>query len=189
MLTLAIITAEELEAELTAIGVDYSKYEENLEQLLSSTIQRLQGLTGLSITPMEREMLIFQYHSSLLELDFYPVCVINQLCINENIIPEEQYVLDGNLGVLYFKSTQRGLLKVKYTTFVPDDVITNTINPLLVDMLAYDIGKGFSSDGVYTTIKEGDDSVSIDAKTGLYASIQDRINKLSSMYRCRAKLL
>lgn len=186
---MALITVDELKTELDNQGVDYSAYEEQLEQLLKSTITKLQGLTGLSINPIIREFLIYDYEGKMLQFDFYPVQCVNQLCINEKIVDDDKYVLDEGLGVLYFKTLMNGVLKCKYTTYVPDEIITSIINPLLVDMLSHDINKGFNWEGEYSTVKEGDVSVSYDTSTGLYNSIQDRINNLKFMYSGRAKLL
>lgn len=186
---MALITVDELKTELDNQGVDYSDYEEQLEQLLNSTINKLQGLTGLSINPQERDVLIFEYTGRMLQFDFYPVQCVNQLCIDEKIIEEEKYVLDCSLGVLYFKDIMDGTLKCKYTTYVPEDIIDSLVNPLLVDMLSHDINKGFNWEGEYSTVKEGDVSISYDTSTGLYSSINDRINNLKFMYSGRAKLL
>jgi hypothetical protein len=56
-------------------------------------------------------------------------------------------------------------------------------------MLSHDINKGFNWEGEYSTVKEGDVSISYDTSTGLYSSINDRINNLKFMYSGRAKLL
>lgn len=186
---MAIITVEELEASLTQLGIDYSDYEENLEQLLTSYIQKLIGLTGAPILSKTIEEMEYDYSGKTFQFKVYPISEVKCVCLNGNPVDEELYVLDGNIGVLYFTRSFTGLLKLTYTVELSEQVIDTLVNPLLVDMLGHDISKGFNWDGEYSTVKEGDVSISFDTSTGSYAGIQNRINELKYMYSYRAKLL
>ena len=186
---MAVITVEELKASLTQLGIDYSDYEENLEQLLASYIQKLIGMTGAPILPESVTEMVYDFSGKMFQFKKYPVSKVDCVCVNGNPVDSEKFVLDGDLGVLYFTRTFTGLLKLKYTVELSEGVIDSLVNPLLVDMFAHDINKGFTFDGEYSTVKEGDVSISYDTSSGLYSSMQDRINQLKFMYSYRAKLL
>lgn len=188
---MTIITDSELKTELDILGIDYSDYEENLQQLLNSTITKLEGLTGVNINPKVIKEVVFDFKSKMFQCKQYPVLQINSFMIGGKCLLDDNpvYILDDGLGVIYLPYKMYGLLEIEYTNQVPDDIITSLVNPLLVDMIAHGISKGFNFDGEYNTVKEGDVSVSYDTSTGLYQGIQDRINKLGQMYSGRAILL
>ena len=111
-----------------------------------------------------------------------------------NILTEEDYVLNKTIGVIYLNKLCKGLLSVNYITKISDADFNKIVKPLLVDMVIYDLlnrGKRIN-EGVMSSIKEMDVTVSYDTSSSLGNRIYMRIDDLKSRYsvsRAKAKLL
>lgn len=179
---MTLIDVNSLKQQLNLEGITYDYSDEDLQLLLTNTINELIGYTNLPITPRNLKQIVKDFNSDRVELDYYPVTRITTLKIGSNTVEEDDYVLDEGLGVLYFDTVLRGLLVVEYVHGLGDDTIDNIVNPLIFDMLKYRLTTNFTTEGVMSSVKEGDVSVNYDTSTSLGNLIYSRINDLKSRY-------
>lgn len=187
---MALITVAELKKQFQLENVDIGDIsDEDLTLLLNNAIAEVMGYTNAPINPKNSKIIIRGFESDMLELDYYPISSITSVQIGSKTLTSDDYILDDNLGILYFNSIMSGLLVVEYVYQVSDDTITNFINPLLSDILKYKFINGFKTDGVMSSVKEGDVSVNYDTSTSLGNLIYSRMNDLKSKYSIRIKVL
>ena len=185
-----IIDVDVLQEQLDLMNVDYSDYDTSqLELLLRNTINELIGYTQLPILPQTHKRILRKFRGDFLELDFYPVSNITTFCIGSKTVPDEKYVLDETLGIIYLNNEWYGNLEIEYTCELPESVIDTTVNSLLLDMIRYKLDTGFSKDGDWSSVKEGDVQVNYNVATSLGSLIFDRINRLKSMYNIRLRVI
>lgn len=186
---MALIDLENLKEQLSLEGVPFELSDEQLGLLLTNVINELTGYTNVPITPTNHKTIHRDWIGDMLELDYYPVRNITSLKIGSKTLTDDDYVLDESLGILYFNSHLSGMLVIEYCCLVSDDVINNFVNPLLFDIIKYRLTTNFSSDGVMSSMKEGDVSVNFDTSSSLGNLIQGRINDLKNHYSIRIKVL
>lgn len=186
---MSLITVSSLKEQLDLEGVDYEYTDEQLQLLLDNMISELIGQTTAPINPVNHKTIIRRFSSEILELDYYPVKCISSIQVGSTILSGEDYVLDQDLGIIYFNSRFEGMLVVEYVCQLSDDEINNSINPLIFDMFKYRLTNNFTDNGAMTSVKEGDVQVNYDTSTSLGNLIYSRINNLKSKYSIRIKVL
>ncbi len=186
---MALITVEELKKQLTLQNVTFDLSDEDLGLLLTNVTNELIGNTNVPITPTNHKSIIRDFKGDLLELDYYPIRSITSLKIGSKTLTNDDYILDDALGIVYFKSNLSGMLVVEYCCQISDDDISNIVNPLLFDIIQYRLSTNFTTDGVVSSVKEGDVSVNYDTNSSLGSLIQGRIKDLKSRYSIRIKVL
>ena len=186
---MTLITLENLKQQLTLAGIPIDYTDEQLQLLLTNTINELTGSTNLPLQATNHKTIINNFNDKIVELDHYPVKEISSLKIGGSELSTDDYVLDNSLGILYFDSVLNGLLTCSYVSQVDDDVVDNKVNPLIVDIIRYRISSNFSVDGVTSSVKEGDVSVNYDTSSSLGNLILSRINDLKNSYSIRIKMV
>lgn len=187
---MTLIDVETLKQNLTLENIEYEDYsDEDLELLLTNKTNELIGYTNLPINATNHKTIIRRYNGSMVELDYYPVDSITSLKIGDKEFTDDDYVLDQELGILYFELPVSGMLVCDYVSQLSDEFITNKVNPLLIDMIAYTLKDKFSGNGAITSMKEGDVSVNYDKDSSLGNLILSRINNLKSYYSIRIRML
>lgn len=188
---MTLITVEDLKKQLELTQVDISTYsDEDLELLLTNTINEIIGYTNLPINPISHKQIVRNFNSTLFELDYYPIKEISSLRIGSKILSDDDYILDDTLGILYFNTKGSGLLVVEYVSQLSNEFLSVNVTPLIVDIIRYRLSNDFSVDGVRTSIKEGDVSVNFDSSSSLGNLIQGRIANLkNNYYSVRIKVL
>lgn len=187
---MTLINKDLLRQQLTLEGINHEDYaDDDLELLLTNIVKELIGYTNAPIKPMTHKRIIRDFKSDMLELDYYPVSEISSLTIGSKTLSSDDYVLDETIGILYFHSKLSGLLSCQYICQISVEVIENIINPLVFDMVKYRLTTNFSSNGVMSSVKEGDVQVNYDTSTSLGNLIQARINNLKSTYSTRIRVL
>ena len=187
--TMTLIDVETLKTQLALEGVTCELSDEDLQLLLTNVVNELTGTTNVPINPTNHKDIIRRFTGDMLELDYYPVRQITSLKIGSLELTSDDYVLDENLGILYFNSNLSGLLVIEYCCQVSDDVTTNVVNPLVFDIIKYRLTSNFSKDGVMSSMKEGDVSVNFDTSSSLGNLILGRIQDLKNVYSIRIKVL
>lgn len=187
---MTLIDITSLKQQLTLEGINHEDYsDDDLELLLTNIVKEIIGYTNAPINPITHKRIIKDFKSDMLELDYYPIKEISSLQIGSKNLSSSDYVLDDTLGILYFNSELSGLLSCQYTCQLYDAVIENIINPLLFDMVKYRLTTNFSTNGVMSSVKEGDVSVNYDTSTSLGNLIQSRLNNLKATYQIRIRVL
>lgn len=186
---MTLITVNSLKKQLSVQNISFDLSDEDLGLLLSNTVLELMGYTNAPINPLTHKKIIRDFKGDMLELDYYPISTINSLKVGSSELTTEDYIIDDMLGILYFNSVLSGLLSVEYSCQIPDEIIDNTVNPLLFDIIKYKLTTNFSSDGVLSSVKEGDVQVNYDISSSLGNLIQSRINNLKNSYSVRIKVL
>lgn len=187
---MTLIDIETLKTNLLLEKIEYDYSDEELELLLNNITAELKGYLGnIPIEPVTHKEIINNFKGSLYEVDYYPVSEVTSFNVGSVELTSDDYVLDEERGILYLHSHMSGLLVIEYVACLSDDVITNKVNPLLFDMVKYRLTSNFSGDGVISSIKEMDTSVSYDTSTSLGNLIQSRINDLRSCYSIRIKVI
>lgn len=187
---MTLLDIKTLKEQLNLENISYEGFEDSqLELLLTNIINELIGYTNAPINPTTHKRIIRDFKSDMLELDYYPVKEISNITVGSKTLSNDEYVLDETLGILYFNSKLSGLLTCEYVCEVSSDTIDNLINPLVFDMIKYRLTTNFSTNGVMSSVKEGDVSVNYDTSSSLGNLIQSRINNLKMTYSIRIKVL
>ena len=186
---MALINVSKLKEQLDLEGISYDFTDNQLELLLTNIVNELMGLSNVPIQATNHKTIVRDFVGDLLELDYYPISEITSLRIGSKTLTTDDYVLDDNLGIVYFNSNVSGMLVVEYCCQIPDDAITNIVNPLIFDMIKYRLTTNFTDTGVMSSVKEGDVQVNYDTSSSLGNLIQGRIKDLKNSYSIRIKVL
>lgn len=186
---MALIDVTKLKQDLRIYNVTTDLSDQDLELLLNNTILELTGRIGVPIEPEHHKELVRDFKNDMFELTWYPVKQISSIKVGSKTLGSDDYVLDEELGILYFNTTLRGFLVVEYCSCLPDKVIDKKINSLVLDIIRYRLTNGFSLEGSVSSIKEMDTQVNYDTSSSLGNLIESRINNLKSSYSVRIKVL
>ena len=170
-------------------NIDLTDYtDDDLKILFESKVSELEGLIGLDINPVHRKHIQKNFHGDVLELSFYPVYDLNTVKLNGECVSHKIYTVNNQLGLIYFTRPVQGFVEVKYISGLSDDTITNLIEPLVKDMIAYAITyNSWGMGGPVSSIKEGDVSVNYDTSNSRGKMISDRIADIKKRY-CTARV-
>ena len=186
---MALIDVTKLKQELRIYNVTTDLSDQDLELLLNNTILELTGRIGVPIEPEHHKEMVRDFKNDMFELTWYPVKAVSSVKVGSKTLGSDDYVLDEELGILYFNTTLRGFLVVEYCSCLPDKVIDKKINSLVLDIIRYRLTNGFSLEGSVSSIKEMDTQVNYDTSSSLGNLIESRINNLKSSYSVRIKVL
>lgn len=182
-----MMSAEELRRYLEFNNIDCTDYtDEDLEYLIEQKLGEIQSLTGVPIYPTEHTYISRRFCDDYVILPHYPLLSIESMQFNGATVEDEEYYTNDETGIIYFHKPHKGLLQIEYTVQLKESTINSLINPLLQDMVVYELGKDSSTDA--TSIKEGDVSISYDPSLSLGASIQKQLDNLRN-YTVRVKWL
>ena len=184
------IPTSKLKTILKLKGVNIPYNDEELETLINYKISELSGLLGFNITETDESETVYHFKDDRIILTRYPVQSIESVTLNNEELFDCKYMLDNRIGIVYFKKRLHGLLVVNYVTGLSQEDIVNVIEPLLVDMITYDLKNRNNSlgDGVVSSIREGDVSVNYDTNSSLGNRIYTRIEDLKQRYTKTARV-
>ena len=161
--------------------------DDDINLLIINKLDELQGLLGFDIVETSHKQYIRNYNDNLLILDYLNVLEVYEVSLNNTILCESEYVLDENLGIIYFNKTQNGFLIIKYTCGLNETQLNTLIKPLLLDMITYTLNDNPELNA--TSIKEGDVSIGYDATLLLGQKINNRIQNLKNSYSTKVRLI
>lgn len=184
---MSIITLEELKIQLQIEKITTTLTDEELNLLLNDTIDKLIGETNLPINPETHKQIIPNFRSETIQLDYYPLLIIDSLQIGNTILEDNDYFLDEENGIIYLQSFMTGFCVINYTVQIQDPVFLK-VNPLIFDMIKLKLKNNFGETAV-TSVKEGDLSKNYDTSNSLSGVIQQRINELKNLNSCRIRVL
>ena len=187
-----MISAEKIRTLLKFEGVTVDFTDEELQVLIDSKLDELEGLIGADIRPHDRQKTVGKFKGKILELNFYPIIQIADIVLNGYPLCNYEYNVNYDLGIIYFNHRIRGHITVYYTTGIPERDFSHILNPLIKDMVSYTLNyneglkydRGISGEGTIASLKEGDVSIGFayDSSLTLGARINDRIDDLKSKY-------
>jgi len=187
-----MISAEKIRTLLKFEGVTVDFTDEELQVLIDSKLDELEGLIGADIRPHDRQKTVGKFKGKILELNFYPIIQIADIVLNGYSLCNYEYHVNYDLGIIYFNHRIRGHITVYYTTGIPERDFSYIITPLIKDMVSYALNyneglkydRGISGEGTIASLKEGDVSIGFayDSSLTLGARINDRIDDLKSKY-------
>ena len=193
-----LVSAEKVRTLLKFDGVTVDFTDDELQVLIDSKIDELEGLIGADIRPHDRQKTIGKFKGKVLELNFYPVIRVVDVIVNGFSLPDYAYYVNEELGIIYFHHRIRGHVVVYYTTGIPDRDFTYSIAPLIKDMVAYTLeygkglyfNRGVGGDGRISSLKEGDVTVgfSYDSNLSLGGRINNRIDDLKNKYNYSTRI-
>lgn len=170
---------------MTSLSTDYS--EKELKELKESIKKRISSHIGVPVTPTSFKQIDANFHGKELIIDNYPVKSINLITINHHIIKKEDYVLDADAGIIYFKHKNHGFLIVEYICCISDEQMMMYIDPLVDEILEYDLDTGWTKNA--SSIKEGDVQINLDTSIGKGALIQNKLDDLKSMFSMYMRMM
>lgn len=187
-----MISAEKVRTLLKFEGVTVDFTDEELQVLIDSKIDELEGLIGADIRPHDRQKTIGRFKGKTIQLNFYPVVNVVDVIINGFHLCDYEYRVNYDLGIIYFNHLVKGYVTVNYTTGISDRDFSFIIVPLIKDMVSYALSyneglkfnKGISGEGTIASLKEGDVSIgfSYDSSLSLGGRINTRIEELKNKY-------
>lgn len=194
-----MISAEKVRTLLKFEGVTVDFTDEELQVLVDSKIDELEGLIGADIRPHDRQKTIGKFKGKSIQLNFYPVINVADVVINGFHLKKYEYGVNYDLGIIYFNHLVRGHVTVYYTTGMSDRDFSFVVAPLIKDMVSYALNyneglkfnKGISGEGTIASLKEGDVSIGFSYDTSLslgnriYTRIEDLKNKYNYNTRVR----
>jgi hypothetical protein len=182
------IATSKLKTILKLKGVRIPYGDDEFDLLVKYKLSEISGLLGFNIMGSDESQTVYQFKDDRIVLTKYPVQSIESVTLNNEELFDECYTLDRNIGVVYFNKKLNGLLMVNYVTGLSHEDIVNVIEPLLVDMIAYDLTNNNLGDGVVSSIREGDVSVNYDTKSSLGNRVYTRIEELRQRYTKTARI-
>lgn len=179
-------------------GITTEFTDEELQILIESKLDELEGLIGANIRPRDRTKTINNFKGKVLELNFYPITQIVDIIVDCHHLNKCDYHVNKDLGIIYFNCPIQGHVTVQYSTGLDDRDFSFLIIPLIKDMVAYTLtyedglkyDNGISGEGRISSLKEGDVSIgfSYDSSLTLGARIYNRIDELKSKYMYSARV-
>lgn len=183
-----IITSK-LKTILKLKGVKLPYTDDEFETLIKYKLSEISGLLGFNIMESDESQTVYRFKDDRIVLTKYPVQSIESVTLDNEELFDECYTLDRKIGVVYFKKRLSGLLIVNYVTGLSHEDIVNVIEPLLVDMVTYDLSNNNGvGNGVVSSIREGDVSVNYDKNSSLGNRIYSRIEDLKQRYTKTARI-
>lgn len=193
-----MIPASKVRTLLKFEGITVDFTDEELEVLIDSKIDELEGLIGADIRPHDRQKSLGRFKGKLIELNFYPILQIADVFVNGHCLMDCDYHVNYDLGIIYFHHFIRGHVTVNYTTGLSNRDFTYIVVPLIKDMVSYTLtyneglkwDKGITGEGRISSLKEGDVSIGFgyDSSLSLGARINNRIDELKNKYSYSAKV-
>lgn len=157
--------------------------DDELNVVINSKIRELQGLIGFDIIPVHRKQSNHKFRDNTLRLDFYPVYDLVEITLNNRPIHCHDFNVNYDLGIIYFNKIITGDVEIKYLSGLQDDVLNNSIIPLVREMVIYSLTYNQAGVGdAVSSIKEGDVSINYDTNNGRGNKITSRINDLKNRY-------
>ena len=182
-------------------GIDVDFSDEELEILVKSKLVELESLIGVKIFPSDKTKVMRKFKGRLLELNYYPVLSVVDVFVNDKCLPDCEYNVNYNLGIIYFRKYHFGSIRVNYTIGFDDVDFEYLILPLLKDMVGYSIRYGKVNEmygginGIASSLKEGDVSINFSSNNlngvGVYGydgGINNRIEDLKKKYGYSARV-
>ena len=163
---------------------DIQTEENQLEELIKSKIS---AYIGIPIKPTLFTQIEKSFDGETLIVDIFPIRDIVSLQIDDKLLTSDDYQLDSDAGLIYFKENHEGFLELKYNAGLSDSQIELYINPLVHDMVEYENDTGWTKNA--TSIHEGDVSISIDTSRGKGALIQKNLDELKYMFNTYARMI
>lgn len=171
-----MITEDDIKEILQEYELEDEEYESLLNSVKSSLSQRL----DFPAEPTQFKQIEDDFNNKKLIVDFFPVLEINSLKIDETIIEDVDYEIDNDLGIIYFKNTHQGFLKLEYVAGLTEEQYNQYITPLLLDMMKYNLSDDTFKD--VSSMTEGNVSISYDSNLGQGALIQQKISELNGRF-------
>lgn len=149
--------------------------------------QKISAYIGIPLTPRAFTQMEHDFNDNVLIVNEYPIREITSLKIGNQELTSENYILDKDSSIIYLKGHYHGLLVLEYTVCLSDNDIEMYINPLINDMLEYELDTGWTKNA--TSIKEGDVQINIDTSIGKGALIQKTLDDLKFMFNTYARMI
>ena len=161
--------------------------EDELNQLKTSIKHRISAHVGVPITPTSFTQVEKKFNGDSLIVDNYPVREIHSIKIGNEKLNNKDYTLDKDAGLIYFKRHYHGFLVLKYICCISDEQMLMYINPLVDEILEYDLDVGWTKNA--SSIKEGDVQINLDTSIGKGALIQKKLDDLKSMFNMYMRMI
>lgn len=161
--------------------------EEELNKLKDSIKHRISAHVGVPITPTSFTQVEKKFHGDSLIVDNYPVREIHSIIIDDEKLNDNDYTLDKDAGLIYFKKHHQGFLVLKYICCISDEQMLMYIDPLVEEILEYDLDVGWTKNA--SSIKEGDVQINLDTSIGKGALIQNKLDDLKSMFNMYMRMI
>ena len=160
--------------------------EENneLKELIKKKISAYIGvpIDSTSFTQIEK-----YFSGDTLLVDNFPINKITNLTIGGEELTSNDYTVDSETGLIYFKHQYNGFLILNYTCCLSDSQISMFIDPLVEDMMEYELDTGWTKNA--SSIKEGDVQINLDTSIGKGALIQKNLDDLKYMFNTYARMI
>lgn len=163
---------------------DINDESEDLREILK---KKISAYIGVPLNPISFTQIEKYFSGESLIVNNYPIKEITDLTIGDMRLSSDDYIVDSETGLIYFKKEYEGLLILKYTCCLSDEQISMYIEPLVNDMVEYELDTGWRKNAA--SIKEGDVQINIDTSIGKGALIQKNLDELKSMFNSYARMI
>lgn len=156
----------------------------NLEDLIK---QKISAYIGVPIDPVSFTQIEKYFSGDSLLVDNFPLKEIQSLTIGDLELNNNDYTIDSDAGLIYFKNDYTGFLILNYTCGLSDAQIELYITPLVQEMLDYESDVGWTKNA--SSIKEGDVQINLDTSISKGALIQKSLDNLKYMFNTYARMI
>ena len=111
-----MIDINNLKVILKANGVSLDLSDDELLVFVDYKIHELEGLLGFNVEETERNESHFVRKGNNLLLNFYPIVEVSEVKVNNKVLDEDSYIVDSNIGVIYFNSNSKGFCYIMLRT-------------------------------------------------------------------------
>ena len=124
-----MIDINNLKVILKANGVSLDLSDDELLVFVDYKVHELEGLLGFNVEETERNESHFVRKGNNLLLNFYPIVEVSEVKVNNKVLDEDSYIVDSNIGVIYFNSNicLKGFVEVSYSSGLPYFIVKSII--------------------------------------------------------------
>lgn len=182
------INIDELRLILKVDGVDTDTYtDDELKQLITYYTKLFNNLISFNYTTIEYDEYIplTEYTPAILTIH-YPIQELSTLTIDDKDYINQIKHINHESGVIHFKESIQGDLRLVYTSGWSEESIDAIITPIIFDLTIY--GLKYGAEGIITSLSEGDVSVSYDTGSSL-TDLRERIADLNKRFGVKARMI
>lgn len=160
---------------------------DELEDLKKLIKNKISAYINVPLDPTSFTQIDRHFSGDSLIVDNFPIKSIDKLTIGGSELTSEDYIIDYEASLIYFKKEYSGFLILEYTCCLSESQFDLYIEPLIKDMVDYELDTGWTKNA--SSIKEGDVQINLDTSIGKGALIQKNLDDLKNQFNTYMRMI
>ena len=114
---------------------------DDLEGLKELIKKKISAYINVPLDPISFTQMDKHFSGDSLIVDNFPIKSIESLTIGGSELTSEDYIIDYDASLIYFKKEYAGFLILKYTCCLSESQFNLYIEPMVKDMVDYELDK------------------------------------------------